>query len=111
MNIFEKAAEILAEKGHCKHTPQDENGAYCASGALHAAAGWRQGETLVGDYDSHAAYEAAKAAGQRLRERGDVPRQYPGPAFLDLVEWNNAPERTGEDVILLFKELAAEGDG
>lgn len=105
MNIFEKAAQLISEGGHCKRTPKDGT-AYCASGALHAAAGWTGGVDSW-SYDSKPAYEAAKKAGRRLYEKGEVAPDFPAP-ILDLVDWNNAPERTGEDVILLFKELAAE---
>ena len=48
--------------------------------------------------------EAGARAGNLLYERGLTHT----PGTTGLVYWNNADERTGEDVILLFKELAQD---
>lgn len=103
-NIYEDAARILMEGGHCKGLLQSD-GRHCAMGALN----------LAGHGDAHyvvdacltdfgPAWEAGSEAGNWLRDRGVDP--YGGVDAL--VQWNNADETTGEDVILLFKELAAE---
>lgn len=100
MNIYAKAADILMEKGHCKGTLEDENGAHCAIGALRAAARW--GET--GEWRRQLDYGMAQLkAEQRLGD--NVPGD---EALAPLARWNDAPDTTAEDVILLFKELAQE---
>lgn len=105
MNLFEKAAEILSEGGHCKHKLQ-EGTAHCANGALWAAKGWNSEAFSNGmtSEDTQEACNAATRAGNLLYER----KATDAPGTLGLVHWNNAPERTGEDVILLFKELAQD---
>lgn len=98
MNIFEKAAEVLMKDGHCKYTTLEEDGSRCAIGALMKANDWQAGYM-----------EAAARAADKLKERGFVPgRDGMDPTLHPLAQWNDAPATTGEDVILLFKELGSE---
>ncbi|MFD4474628.1 hypothetical protein ACFWPU_00725 [Streptomyces sp. NPDC058471] len=108
MNIFEKAAQVLMEGGHCKGELADGEGRHCAMGALHMAEmekAWSVAPTYYADV-------AASRAADRLAERGELPPlnndEFMGFATHPLARWNDAPERTGEDVIMLFKELGAE---
>lgn len=98
MNIFDKAADILEANGWCKGELEDDQGRRCAYGALEAAADHSGGT----DGDIVAAEELADA---RLVDSGRAERG--GSGFI-LIDWNNAPETTGEDVIRLFRELANE---
>lgn len=103
-NIFEKAAQVISETGHAKGALRDyETGAHCAMGALNVA---DHGAAFYASSDrvEHLANQAA----QMLADRGQLEPYGHKADYLDLIQWNNAPERTGEDVILLFKELAAE---
>lgn len=111
MNIFERAAEILMESGHCKHVNTKPTGERCAFGALWAASEGGLGYDGDLGYDKPDQWPIVGAAGRKaedlLRQRGEINRSG-GPVPDCLVEWNNADERTAEDVILLFKELATE---
>jgi hypothetical protein len=114
VNIFERAAEILMESGHCKHVNTKPTGERCAFGALWAASGGHLGYGMDLGYDKPDQWplvgEAGRMAEGLLRLRGEI--NHPGGPVPDcLVEWNNADERTAEDVILLFKELGAEAAG
>jgi hypothetical protein len=89
--ILAKAAEILSTGGHIKYSPgntQTAGGPHCAVGALAAA------QYVFGMRGLTAAIDACDAA---TREQF---------GYRSLIDWNNAPATTGEDVILLFKELA-----
>lgn len=99
MNIFEKAAEVLMKDGHCKDVTLDEDGSRCAIGALMKANNWEEGYM-----------DAASDAAAELYRRGAfVPLAgKTDPSLHPLAQWNDAPATTGEDVILLFKELSAE---
>jgi len=105
-NIFEKAAEVLSEQGHCKgtlsSTDKRGNTSYCAIGALYEATGeYRSNNSLTS--------EAANKAGALVVERFGVT--VPDGAILHpLAYWNDLPETSAEDVIMLFKELA-HGEG
>jgi hypothetical protein len=81
------AAEILSERGLAKFAFEDENGAVCFWGAISAAdpaASWTGGEG-----------EISTTARHILQERG-----YDG----DTMTWNDLPQTSKEDVILLLKE-------
>ncbi|GGR51529.1 DUF6197 family protein [Streptomyces roseolus] len=92
MNIFAKAAEVLMEKGHHKGDMRNGKGAVCAIGALCDAAGNSEQAVTLAD-------QAAEYLGMA---------RFPSGTLHALARWNDAPERTAEDVILLFKELAVE---
>ena len=105
-NIFEKAAEVLSERGHCKgslsHTDGHGTTSYCAIGALYEATGEHA-------HNNSLTSEAANKAGALVVERFGVT--VPDGAILHpLAYWNDLPETSAEDVILLFKELA-HGEG
>jgi hypothetical protein len=96
MNIFSKAADVLIEGGHCK-SKLEAGTAHCGIGAL-----------LVAEYGTvfPGGHEWARPDTAFGKARGLLKDLYPH----GFVDWNNAPERTGEDVVRLFKELAAKMD-
>ncbi len=95
-DLARRAAERMSEHGHCKRTLEDDEGRVCFLGALYASG-----------TNAQALHRVQCLASEILRERGvDGPFRHP---FL-AVDWNNRPEVTGEDVILLFKECAARLD-
>lgn len=79
------AAEYIRVHGHCKGRGIAEDGSVCAIGALHKATGGRMPvEERFILYDK---------LGCHTNARG-------------LVRWNDAPERTKEDVIRALTECA-----
>jgi len=80
-----KAADYMAEHGHCKGFLQDKKGAVCLMGAVIYSYG-----SL--DYMSYL----------------NALTEHTGKYINTLVLWNNAPETTGEDVIKLFREAAED---
>jgi hypothetical protein len=88
--LLTKAAEILSEGGHIKFTTgdtSDPSTPHCAIGALVCA----QEEGYSGFTQAVDALNAAV-----------------GPfGYHSVIDFNNADDTTGEDVILLFKQLAA----
>lgn len=97
-NIFQKAAEILMEKGHIKGELNTLHG-YCAIGALRAA------DPAIYPMACEDAMNAMLAK-YGYDDREDIPGDL---SLHPLARWNDAPERTVEDVVLLFKELGSEG--
>jgi hypothetical protein len=85
-----KAAEIMSERGHCKGRLHDEQGRVCFNGALLAVTG-------NGFINENAFSSVFFTAEQILAERGFPP-------YWNAVSYNNDPDTTGEDVILLLKE-------
>lgn len=86
-------ADYLEEHGHTKSTICDLEGRVCAVGALIYAAK---------DRDNHKLRK--QALGLVEIELGRPPL---GGGFV--VCWNNQPERTGQEVIDKFREVAAKG--
>lgn len=77
-----KAAEILERKGHCKGRAIGPNHSVCVSGAVSEAVDW----------DSKMHHDVIA----RLR-----PHTLPCP-----IMWNDAPERTAEEVIAKLRAVA-----
>jgi hypothetical protein len=94
-----KAAEILAEHGHCKFRTQNVYGEHCLIGALYAA------ETELTEADYTKSLRVIERMSDHVREEGlpmsDGPDEI-GKSFA--VRWNNAASTTGEDVILALKQ-------
>jgi hypothetical protein len=98
MTIGERMLEVLDERGWCQGELTNDLGQVCLAGALRVAAfeDIMQGKPLPGAYSRF---------GCRLR----------GLVHSSIGTWNDAPERTEEDVRLLIKqadyELQQEADG
>jgi hypothetical protein len=87
--ILWDAAQILRKHGHCKGAVMDEDGRYCWIGALDRA--HRDSGLSLDDYrDAFSQWDRCSGA----------PNQHYA------VRWNNAPERTAEDVINAFERAA-----
>jgi hypothetical protein len=92
-----RAAEIMSEQGHCKGMLRDLQGRVCFNGALLTALNRR----WFDEYSPEGlAYWAIRDTAVRLlREQG-----FTG----DVVEFNNDPRTSGEDVICLLKAAGKE---
>lgn len=77
------AADVINQRGWCQGELKDKNGAVCAMGAICSVAQWQSREAL----DAHRLLIAEIGCGT-------------------IVGWNDAPERTAEDVILTMKKAA-----
>jgi hypothetical protein len=83
--VAEKAAELIAERGHCKGRYESADGSLCAVGALRTAQGIMKMWT-------------AGLATQTLNRRVGIAA----------VTWNDWDSTTAEDVILELKRTAEE---
>lgn len=101
------AADIMSEKGHCKHALTDLDGRVCFTGAVSAAMlghpVWYEvarvplmSEELRAEV-MHSFAVLSETATEILVERG-LPADGP-------VRFNNSANTTGEDVILLLKQV------
>jgi len=102
--ILEKAADLIATGHLVKGMLWDEEGGYCSVGAVRAVI---QPE-LVG-VDMFPLVQRAVAA---LYEHGlsadykAQPPPWPSGNWERVVEWNNAPERTADEVIEAMRQAA-----
>lgn len=94
-----KAADKLGECGWTQGTLKDGDDAMCAVGAVRAALGGHHALTSPDECDS----EALQMLGDHL---GLVPKVGYGYMPRAVAIWNDAPERTAEDVILAMKKAA-----
>lgn len=99
MNVFDRALEVIHERGMCKGMLEDEDGHVCLNGALNYA--------LTGNsrqWGNMRYYGFVKDVAQGLfPERGCVGQTSPAPH-------NNHPDTTQEDVELILKHSAYEWD-
>lgn len=91
-DTLNRAADLIEKYGHIKGQLGNVKIGMCAHGALFAAAGG--GENF---------YEVNVALGKHLGLRGIG---YRGVDYFDIPAWNNAPERTKEEVITAMRETA-----
>ena len=91
---FREAAQYIREHGHCKKNYEDDTGRVCAFGALAKVHGItiRPG-THGGSLNSPEDYWKIES---HLNNAGLT------------ITWNDAPERTAEEVIAKLEELGAE---
>lgn len=93
--LAEECAKLVAERGHCKKDMVDENGAICLYGALNLAT---SGNVELFMIEHPGSLPVLMALKKRLNVCDDS----------DLFWWNDNPQTTGEDVILLFKHVAED---
>lgn len=103
--VLEKAAQALAEKGHCKGNFGDDEGRMCAVGAIRYAVSGSRGVYLASlsrPGDRELTDLAIQLLGKEIESRVDTPQGY-----YDYVPlFNDRPSTTGEDVILMMKRAA-----
>lgn len=82
-----KAADLLVQHGHCKHVLEDEKGRICVAAAInmadHGNLYWDEGADFEAAFDRLSEYLQA-----------------------DPVSWNNAPERTADEVVAALRAAA-----
>lgn len=91
--VLWRAADLLAERGHCKKTVEDAYGRHCLYGAINIArrgSAYATGDYTTGRWDADA---------RRLGFSG----------FEKAVLWNNEPQRTAAEVIARLR-AAARGE-
>lgn len=91
-----RAAEIIGERGSCKHRPEDSEGRVCLYRALTEAL---KEAGMAEEYPNLEDLLVVQEMEEILRERGDRD-------WRSLSVWQDRDDITGEDVILLFKEAA-----
>ena len=87
--ILLRSAELLEQNGWCQ-------GAFMQSGRMCAAGAMMQAETEQDDHWTASGYHEAQIAMAETIGAVSIPF------------WNDAPERTAEDVILAFKRAAEQ---
>lgn len=92
-----EAADALRRFGHTKDRLVDDRGAMCALGALFFAA-CGEGTPSLRSMLRRGSLEGARATQHGLEAR----------LGKKLVDWNNAPERTAEEVIATLEAYALE---
>lgn len=88
----ERAAGLIAERGHCKYHYEDKKGSLCVLGALEVALAGRVTRTHFDGY-SHVVYTR-------------VVEEYQAQVGTWPAVFNDLDDTTGEDVILGFKRVA-----
>lgn len=92
-DLLEKAADVIFTKGHCKGDLQNSEGNVCALGALELARkGVRLNQediTILRDYNYTLKLLRSKVGS-------------------GIASWNDAPERTPEEVMNTMKEVAKD---
>ena len=88
-DLLMKAAGLIEKHGHTKGQLKDKNGSMCFMGAI-----WQ--ETSQIDLGLEAAKTTAMALGLGFDSHYKMG---PSSALWTMVEWNNAPERTAQEVI------------
>lgn len=89
-DVLRAAAEAIEAGGHCKNKYQD-GASRCAAGAIYDSGGWG---------NKPASFRAEELLRDRLRAHGIAP-------YIAL--WNDAPERTGAEVVAMMREAADGG--
>ncbi len=91
-DLLYKAAALLEKHGHAKYVRKSVNGSMCLLGAIEVA---EHGEVIAFRRDSGLTIQAAEAIIQAL---GIKPHKREDARF-PAVNWNNADERTAQEVI------------
>ena len=86
-----EAADIIEERGHCKETITNSAGNVCLYGALNIA--FNEGARAT----SEASFQGLVAVGKYLGKDSNP------------ISWNNAPERTKEEVVSALRAAALHG--
>lgn len=117
--ILEKAADLIEARGLCKGTLSNMKGEHCSGGALLEAAGHSDLGGFGWASMRHEALRNARVAAAVLAELDNIAT-LPEPlkgwtsenpsrfsiAWRKMVAWNNAPERTADEVIEAMRQAA-----
>lgn len=93
-DILLRAADVIEERGHTKGVLQDREGRVCAFGALNVV--------VYGSADHSYLQSSRDEAAHAVTRHLGLGSGYLGP----LVNWNNAPERTQQEVVDAFRGAA-----
>ena len=104
--VIRAAADVIRERGHCKHAMEDERGWVCATGAIAMVMTGNAWAWCMWEDPESEANALTRALGQVVAE------QYPDrlkPADLGyrIVWFNNHGDTTQEDVLAVFEKTAA----
>ena len=102
-DVLFNAADLLEKHGHIKHERGNEHVGMCFLGALDTA----QGRARYSGGDTLLTYEAAEAVAQSLGLKLDVQHQESDYRHA-MANWNNAGERTGQEVIDAMRSTASK---
>lgn len=104
VRVLRGAAQLIREFGLAKRTQEDHQGRVCFHGAISKAA---TGSSRA--CDRPLAAEAQAVAGEYLKRLGAKGIRDTSVAYKYIcVDWNNAPERTAEEVISALEGAALQ---
>lgn len=103
-----RAARILETDGHCKFIQRDAEGRYCAIGAAYAAVGAELDFNSSGPMDGPLREKAELVSNMVVDSLGIASSVSAWGKWGALAWWNNAGERTAEEVIAAFRNAAYE---
>lgn len=105
-NVLLKAADLLEKHGHTKYIRRNMDGSMCFLGAVQEAQGMF---TTVEDTPLTIAASEAVTKFLDLKPTNRTTRLYVGHDYYYAVlvaDWNNAEERTAEEVINIMRQVA-----
>jgi hypothetical protein len=104
--LLSRAADLMEQFGLAKFVRKDSNGSMCYLGALEEA----NGGMFSADVYNPLVVEASKRIQKALDLTPAGYRGYHGPEtvypVVAVVDWNNAPERTKEEVVEAMRQAA-----
>lgn len=114
-NLLRRAADILGEKGWCQGSLTNPDGNVCAMGAFHQAAYeiYPEAQEFYSPADFSVMYDRMQVQSDAASAMAHV-LDLPEPRYFSelgltknpIPAWNDAPERSAEDVILAMKNAA-----
>jgi hypothetical protein len=93
-----RAADLIAERGHCKEVYEDADGHLCLSGAIRAA--------LLEKLGAQGIYSALLFPHVSYQDWEDILNAMDRVNEDSVVRFNDSPGTSAEDVILLLKRSA-----
>lgn len=110
-DVLLKAADLLEKYGHVKLTRGNIHTGMCFLGALEVAQGHPEGYDFLGaegpdtEITIAASHAVAKSLGLKVKSHESHHEWAAGRA---MANWNNAPERTGQEVIDAMRNTAVK---
>lgn len=102
--IAEHAAELVSERGHTKGVLWDDADRVCIMGAIMISLAELEGYSSPTESPNR--FELAPVLSDVTEMSGRLLGKRRGQGWMSSVDWNNEPERTGEEVILHLKRTA-----